>query len=270
MLPSLAPEPLRAVLRRRGRIRNPVRSAHGLVMRAIGLGIVRGEFPVGVVLPGNETLTARFGVSRTALREALQTLAAKGLIASKTRIGTRVLEERHWNMFDADILAWRLEAGLDERFLARLFEIRQAVEPPAAALAALRRSDADLARMAAALAEMRRDGGHDRDSFTDCDLEFHHAVLDASGNPFMRSIGTVIETALAASFTLSSPVDSPAALALSADQHEAIFRAIERRDPGAAVEAMTTVIAQGAKSGGLGSLVRTVADVPVTSIENRR
>ena len=259
------PPPL--VIRRHDAIARPVRSAHGFVTRSIGLGIVRGEFPVGDVLPANEELMSRFGVSRTALREALQTLAAKGLIAAKTRIGTRVLEERYWNVFDADILGWRLEAGLDARFLRHLFEIRQAIEPAAAALAALRRTDEDLARMAAALAGMRRIAVDDRDGFTDVDLAFHHAVLDASGNPFMRSVGTVIEAALAASFTLSSPVDSAASLARSADEHEAIHRAIERRDPVAAGAAMTAVIDQGARNGGIDAGRRTIAAIAVRAVE---
>lgn len=255
------------LIRRHDAIVRPVRSAHGLVTRSIGLGIVRGEFPVGAILPANEELMGRFGVSRTALREALQTLAAKGLIAAKTRIGTRVLAERHWNAFDADILAWRLEVGLDTRFLRHLFEIRQAIEPSAAALAALRRTDEDLARMADALAGMRGIAPLDRDGFTDVDLAFHHAVLDASGNPFMRSVGTVIEAALAAAFTLSSPVDSPAALASSADQHEAIYRAIERRDPEAASRSMTVVIDQGARSGGIAAGRRTIAEIAVRAVE---
>src|SRR5262249_1123616 len=89
-----------------------VRSAHSLVTRGMGRGIRRGEYPVGAVLPGPPELMDHFGVSRTALREALQTLAAKGLVAAKTRIGTRVLDESHWNMFDPDILFWRLELGM--------------------------------------------------------------------------------------------------------------------------------------------------------------
>jgi len=72
-------------------------------------------------------------VSRTALREALKALAAKGLIESKTKVGTRVLPEKNWNMFDADLMGWRLQLGIDAPFLTRLFEIRLALEPLAAA-----------------------------------------------------------------------------------------------------------------------------------------
>src|SRR6187200_2604436 len=84
------------------------RSAHDVVAQGIGLGILEGEFSIGSTLPGDAELMQRFGVSRTSLREALKTLAAKGLIESKTKVGTRVLEETRWNMFDPDLLTWRL------------------------------------------------------------------------------------------------------------------------------------------------------------------
>src|SRR3954466_4580188 len=88
------------------------RSAHDLVTHGIGRGIIEGQFAVGTTLPGDADLMERFGVSRTALREGMKTLAAKGLIESKTKVGTRVLGQKSWNMFDADILAWRLQLGV--------------------------------------------------------------------------------------------------------------------------------------------------------------
>jgi len=108
---------------------SPARSAHGLVTHGLGRDIVEGRFAAGTTLPGDAELMERFGVSRTALREGLKTLAAKGLIESKTKVGTRVLPSKHWNMFDGDILSWRLAQGVDRSFLASLFEVRQALEP---------------------------------------------------------------------------------------------------------------------------------------------
>ena len=84
------------------------RSAHDLVAHGIGQNIMQGHFPIGSTLPGDAELMELFGVSRTALREALKTLAAKGLIESKTKVGTKVLDRNNWNMFDADILDWHL------------------------------------------------------------------------------------------------------------------------------------------------------------------
>lgn len=223
------------------------RSAHDLVAHDIGRGILEGRFAIGSKLPADVELMERFGVSRTSLREALKTLAAKGLIEAKTRVGTKVLGEKSWNMFDADILAWRLQLGVDRPFLASLFEIRQALEPMAAAAAARYRSDADLDRISRAWIAMRDDGGT-RAGFTAADLAFHRAILDASTNPFLRSIGSVIEAALAVSFTISSPADDPERLVISARQHRAVLDAIIARDAQAAGDAMAAVILQGADS----------------------
>src|SRR5690348_12147127 len=183
-------------------------SQHATVARGIGLAIVSGEIAVGSILPAKEILMARYGVSNTSLREALQTLTAKGLLEARTRIGTWVLEQSRWNMFDADILSWQLEAGVDAAFLARLFEMRQTLEPMAAAAAALRRTDAQAEDLADLAQRMAADG-RSKDAFTELDVAFHLSLLDASQNPFMRSIGAAIATALAASFARSAPTDDP-------------------------------------------------------------
>ncbi|HEV2560281.1 MAG TPA: FadR/GntR family transcriptional regulator [Microvirga sp.] len=226
------------------------RSAHDQVVNGIGRGIVEGRYPVGQTLPGDADLMERFGVSRTALREGLKTLAAKGLIESKTRVGTRVLEEKSWNLFDADILSWRLQQGADKPFLESLFEIRQALEPLAAAAAAHARSEDDLARIREALERMFQEH-HSRESFTLADVAFHRAVLDASGNPFLQSMGTVIEAALAVAFALSAPIDDPARFEQAGRQHRAVLDALVRRDPQGASRAMSACILQGAKDAGI-------------------
>jgi DNA-binding FadR family transcriptional regulator len=75
----------------------------------------------------------------------VKTLVAKSLLTTKARVGTVVRERGAWNMFDTDVLAWHLDAGIDQRFLNDLGEIRLAVEPRAAALSAARRSEPDIA-----------------------------------------------------------------------------------------------------------------------------
>lgn len=222
------------------------RSAHDLVAHGIGQNIMRGRFPVGSILPGDAELMELFGVSRTALREALKTLAAKGLIESKTKVGTKVLDRHNWNMFDADILEWHLEMGVDAKFLGWLFEIRQTLEPFACATAALRRSAKQLESMRAALQAMYGCATN-RQGFTKADLAFHQAILEASGNPFLQSIGSVIGAALATSFTISSPVSSDDRFETVMKQHQAVFDAIEQQNPVAASEAMSFLIMQAAE-----------------------
>jgi DNA-binding FadR family transcriptional regulator len=221
-------------------------SGHAQVTRALGTEILSGEYKPGANLPAEAELLARFQISRTVLREVLKTLAAKGLIASKTRVGTRVLDPSRWNYFDPDILAWKVSLGLDAAFRTNLTEIRQAIEPLAAALASQRRTVAQIRELRALVQEMAAPD-HSRHSFAEADLRFHLAIGGASGNPMIRSIGAVIEAALAASFSLSSPTDDRKQQEKTVAMHDAIVDAIEAKDPGAARQAMLAVIDAGVR-----------------------
>jgi DNA-binding FadR family transcriptional regulator len=216
-------------------------SSHDQVAATLGTEILKGIYPAGSNMPGESTLMDRFHVSRTVLREVMKTLAAKGFVVSKTRVGTRVRDPIHWNFFDADVLAWRVRIGLDDDFLASLTEVRRALEPAAAALAARRRSDADIVRLREHMIQMGR-AAHTRQSFAECDLDFHLAIGVASGNPLMRSVASVIEAALVASFAHSSPVDDADDHERTVNAHAVIVDAIESRDEPAAAQAMLAVI----------------------------
>ncbi len=224
--------------------RDKTLSSHAQVARALAVDILAGVYLPGGNLPTEAELLTRFQISRTVLREVQKTLAAKGLITSKTRVGTRVLDPSHWNFFDPAILAWKVSLGLDQAFRNNLTEIRQAIEPLAAALAAERRTPADLAALRQAVEAMRFPT-HTPESFAEADLRFHLAVGSASGNPMIRSIGGVIEAALVASFSLSSPVDQPQLHERTVALHAAIVDAIEDGKPEAARAAMLAVIEEG-------------------------
>jgi DNA-binding FadR family transcriptional regulator len=115
------------------------------------------------------------------------------------------------------------------------------VEPRAAALAAERATAEDVTELRRCIEAMRSDG-HSRRSFAEADLDFHLAVGAASKNPLMRSMAAVIEAALIASFSLSSPVDRRDLQDSTSDAHERIVDAIAERDPEAAARAMLGVI----------------------------
>ncbi len=216
-------------------------SSHDQIARVLGQEILTGVYGPGANLPPEPELLTRFKISRTVLREVMKTLAAKGFIISKTRVGTRVQPSVYWNLFDADVLSWKVALGLDRAFRQNLFEIRRAVEPACAALAAERRTEAQLEQLRAGVAAMR-EPGHTSRSFADADLAFHLAVGDASGNPMMRSLAGVIETALVASFSLSSPTWDREVHRSTVDAHEAIVDAIEARDGPGAARAMLHVV----------------------------
>ena len=80
------------------------RTSHAQVVDELGKAIVAGTYPVGSILPGDAELAQRFKVSRTVLRETMKTLAAKGMVVAKARVGTRVTEQNLWNMFDSEII----------------------------------------------------------------------------------------------------------------------------------------------------------------------
>src|ERR1700685_3962784 len=109
---------------------------HLRVADQLGLAILRGDFPPGDVLPPERKLCEMLGVSRTAMREAIRGLIAKGLIASRPKLGTRVRDPEHWNHLDADVLRWRLEVTDTEASLRKMFQLRRATEPAASAIAA--------------------------------------------------------------------------------------------------------------------------------------
>lgn len=220
------------------------RNFHSQVIWALGTAIVRGAYAEDDILPGDAELIERFGVSRTVLREALKTLSAKGLIEARARVGTRVLPRARWNMFDPDVLGWHLDAGLTMDFINHLAEVRTAVEPEAAALAALRRSDAQAEDLMLWLGRMAQPG-QSAEGFAFNDREFHKVVAAASGNPFMVSLSAVVEVALTATFTLSSPVEDNEAFDRAVGLHRNIAEAIVAGEPEPARRAMRKAIQSG-------------------------
>src|SRR5256714_14175494 len=119
----------------------PRRGLHGAVVHDIGVRILSGELQPGDALPLDD-LTGEPTVSRTVLREAIKVLAAKRLVESRPKKGTRVRPRSDWNLHEPDVLAWQLEAGPTRDFLEDALELRQLVEPDAAPLAGDRAGDA--------------------------------------------------------------------------------------------------------------------------------
>jgi DNA-binding FadR family transcriptional regulator len=216
-----------------------VRSLYGHVMHELGQRIVGGKVKPGEVLPREETLAESLQVSRTALREALKVLSAKGLIESRTGVGARVLEKRHWNQLDADVLAWRCASMPTDDFVDKLVEMREVIEPAAAAAAARRRTAEQLAAIDTAFRAM--DAAQTLDEWTAADLQFHDAVLHATGNELLQSLFSVVETALGTFFTLSARTATN--FKYSLPHHQKVLEAIRRKQPEVARKAMHSMIA---------------------------
>ena len=215
------------------------RSIHGQIAHEIGQRILRGDFAPGSALPNEAAFSLELNVSRTALREAIKVLAAKGLVESRPKIGTRVRPRDQWNMLDPDVLAWSFASGDIMRRALDLTDLRRILEPAAAALAAERATEAQRMEIEEAYLAMAR-AGEDIEVGLAPDLRFHQAILEATGNEFMAPLGILIESALAASIKLSC--SRPGARMHSLPLHRAVLDAIRARDPERAHAAMLALL----------------------------
>jgi GntR family transcriptional regulator, galactonate operon transcriptional repressor len=212
---------------------------HGQVAHEIGRRIVSGGIPEGGTLPREEELSRHFAVSRQAVREALKVLTAKGLVNSRRRAGTHVMSRETWNLLDPDVLAWHEPDALTPEFLNDLVEIRRLIEPAAAAFAAERGNPSHVARIGAALEEMRGANG-DPDRFFAADVEFHLAIFSASGNTLIDRLSTILGPLLEASFRLQSgAAGSPQEFVAV---HETVYQAIVGADPEGARRSMERLL----------------------------
>lgn len=215
------------------------RSIHGRIAHEIGGMILRGDLAPGEVLPGEVALGQEFGVSRTVLREAIKVLAAKGMVESKTKIGTRVRERGHWNMLDPDVLSWSLASQDAESYATDVTEMRYILEPAGAALAAERATPQQKRHIRAAYEAMEQ-AGEDQERSIQHDLRFHQAILEATGNAFLASMGHVIESALAFSFKLSGQARETRTYSLPL--HKVVLERIEKGDARGAQAAMLRLL----------------------------
>ncbi len=214
-------------------------SLHGRVVDAIGKSILSGEHSPGSVLPTEAVLCSTLGVSRTALREALRVLAAKGLVAARPKIGTVVRPFTAWNYLDADVLAWRLQGSDAEQVIAELYELRHLIEPMAASLAAGRATGADLDDMRHAFQAMEG-AGDDGERIIEPDVKFHMTIICASGNKLFGSLAHAIGAALETSFRIVST--TPRGHRHSVPAHKKVMDAIVEGDAVAARLAMQKLI----------------------------
>jgi DNA-binding FadR family transcriptional regulator len=215
------------------------RSLHSHVVRELGKRIVVGDLHPGDVLPREDVLADSMNVSRTALREALKVLTAKGLIEARPKIGTRVRPREAWNQLDADVLSWRCASMPTDDFIEKLVEMREIIEPAAAAAAARKRTTAQLSKIDLAYRDM--EAAKDPNEWAVADLAFHDAVLHATGNELMISLFSVVESALGMFFVLSAQTAGDFKYALP--QHLKVLEAIRRNQPEVARKAMQGLIA---------------------------
>jgi len=203
---------------------------------ALGSRIVGGVHAPGETLPNEAELCRELGASRSVVREAVKSLASKGLLEPRTRIGTRVLPPTHWNLLDIDVLGWRYASMPRTQFFRELFELRRMIEPNAAALAAERATDTDFESITQAHRDMQV-AELGSDAAIDADIRFHRAILAAGHNDLLLQMGPVIAAGLQVSFRISDR-SFPEMLA----QHADVAEAVRQRAPAEARDAMERLL----------------------------
>jgi len=216
-------------------------SLHTQVAEHLGLQIMQGELAPGFVLPNETILGTQFGVSRTALREAIKVLASKGLVEVRRKTGTRVRPHIDWNSLDPEVLSWQFSGAGVPVGITDLLELRKLIEPSAARFASLRATADEIAVIGEALRDMEQSAG-DPERSVEADLRFHLAILEATHNSFMRPFGALVQAALRASFRLTN--EDAAAYRRTLSLHRAVMEAIENKLPDDAEQAMHKVLSQ--------------------------
>ncbi|MGZ8310713.1 MAG: FadR/GntR family transcriptional regulator [Allosphingosinicella sp.] len=208
------------------------------MLDALGRGIVTGQYDERR-FPTEAELARCHDVSRSVTREAVKMLTAKGLLTARPRKGTSVQPSAQWNLFDPDVLRWMLERKFSLELLRQFSELRLAIEPAAAALAAGVADGAGIAAIATGYDRMVAAEAGDDDPL-EADIAFHIAILQASANPFYQQFQVVVTTALRTSIRFTNRFKGRTA---SLPQHHMVLSAIERRDAEGAKAAMVALIA---------------------------
>jgi GntR family transcriptional repressor for pyruvate dehydrogenase complex len=208
------------------------------IVQQIEDSILKGDLKGGEQLPAERDLAQQFGVSRTAVREAMKTLREKGLVEAYAGRGTFVTNETARSM--RQTLDRMMRSGPSEGAV-HLVEVREILEPEIAALAAQRSDEDARSAMRESIAAMdvaRRDA----QAFIEGDLDFHLALAEAAGNPLILSlidsiVGLLREQRMRTYYVDGGPERGQY-------HHKRILEAIEHRDPQSARQAMCAHLRQ--------------------------
>jgi DNA-binding FadR family transcriptional regulator len=209
------------------------------IVQHLGVAIVTGTYCARRPFPVEAALCKQYGASRSVLREAVKMLTAKGLLAARPRQGTWVQPEARWNLLDPDVLRWLLERKFSYSLLVEFTQVRLAVEPKAAALAAVDASAERKVAIRTAIARMYAAERGDDDPL-ESDIGFHTSILRASGNRFYAQLPELISTALRFSIRMTNR--QKGVRLASVEDHEKVCAAILAGDPVRAETSMEYLI----------------------------
>lgn len=216
---------------------------HAGVLDDLGQRIAWESLAPGTVLTTAQ-LEAEYKVSRTVIREAVRVLESMKLVEPRRHVGIRVRPRAEWNALDIRLIQWNLAGPGRKAELGALMELRQAIEPVAARLAAVRATDEDRARLlhlSAQLRDLGQRGLGESDEYLTVDIAFHQLIVRCSGNEmFAGVLGDVIGQVLAGRTRLGLSPAEPEPKAL--DLHEIAAAAIISGDPHEAERAIRDIV----------------------------
>jgi DNA-binding FadR family transcriptional regulator len=188
--------------------------------------------------PTEAEISQEFATSRSVTREAIKMLTAKGMLSARPRSGIVVQPQTSWSLLDSDVLRWMLERKFSVQLLRNFSELRKAIEPTAAFLAAQNPDPQAHARIEHGLQRMEAAEAGEDDPLA-ADLAFHVAILDATRNPFFVQFHEMINTALRISIQFTNRIKGHTA---SVPAHRRVYDGIVSGKPEQAREAMMAII----------------------------
>ena len=209
------------------------------IVQSLGKAIALGEYPPGKPLKAEAELCAEFDASRTVLREAVKMLTAKGMLDARPRRGTIVLPESQWNLSDPEILNWLLDRKGSLPIISEFADMRLAIEPAAAGLAATNLTTETRNTLFVAIDRMKA-AARGEDDHLDADIAFHVGILEASNNRFFWNMRHTIEVALRFSIRMTNRFKGVERA--SVDDHQRILDFILAGDPAAAETEMRSLL----------------------------
>jgi len=216
------------------------RGLHGQVLDRLGMAVCGHELPTDTVMT-IEDIEHRYGVSRSVIRETVRVLESMGLVSSRRRVGVLVLPPHEWNLFDPQVIRWRLASAGRIAQLRSLTELRAAIEPEAARLAAGRSSLANASNLVGVAGQLWAAGqAGDVELFLSLDIEFHRLVLVGSGNEMFAKLNNVISEILTGRTHYGFMPKHPHQEALQS--HMDVANAIQRGAPEPAQVAMLAIM----------------------------
>lgn len=210
------------------------------VVDTLGARIAKGVYIGSDTIPMEAELMSEFDVSRTVIREAIKVLSGKGLVQTARRYGTRVRPFENWRLLDPDVIRWHdPDSPAAVRIYTESTELRQIVEPEAAALAARNATDAQRDTILLAAQSIHPEP-YGEDAMIAADYMFHATILEATGNIMLRQLQVVIQALLQFSYptgTRAAPEEK-----ITSESHVEVAEAIRAGDASLAREKMRAML----------------------------